>query len=126
MKRTRLIKRARVYACRRMLVLIQRNARDHATRACVLRASSPRGWMLLHSHDRAALLHLHHQVFDLLYLNGESLLRQPLAKRRAALKRALAPVRDKLCFADGIDHTEDGDTAPIETALNDSVKVNVM
>ena len=61
------------------------------------------------------------QVFDLLYLNGESLLRKPLVARRARAPR-LAPVEDKLCFADGIDHAEDGDTAPIEAALADAVK----
>ena len=59
--------------------------------------------------------HIIVQVFDLLYRNGESLLRKPLVAPRRARARA-APVEDKLCFADGIDHAEDGDTAPIEAA----------
>lgn len=61
------------------------------------------------------------QVFDLLSLNGQSLLRESLRTRRALLRLAFQPsAQNYFRFADGSDHVENGDTAPIETILTES------
>eukprot|EP01033_Poteriospumella_lacustris_P011400 gene11400-8114_t len=61
------------------------------------------------------------QVFDLLSLNGQSLLRESLRTRRALLRLAFQPTaQNYFRFADGADHVENGDTAPIETLLTES------
>jgi DNA ligase 1 len=44
-----------------------------------------------------------YQVFDILYLNGRSLIRLPLAERRELLRRHFEPVEDKFAFARGMD-----------------------
>jgi len=62
------------------------------------------------------------QAFDLMYLNGESLLDRPLAERRELLHKNFAPVDGKFQFATALDHTENGDTALIEEFLENAVK----
>jgi DNA ligase 1 len=54
------------------------------------------------------------QLFDMLYLNGKSLLRESFRTRRSLLKKSFSSSEQKLYFASGTDHVEDGDTAPIE------------
>eukprot|EP01039_Chlorochromonas_danica_P006387 gene6387-7041_t len=60
------------------------------------------------------------QAFDLLYLNGQSVLRESLRTRRALLRKAFSHTEAFLHFASGADHVEDGDTAPIETFLTEA------
>eukprot|EP00985_Skeletonema_marinoi_P009372 scaffold4369_cov109-Skeletonema_marinoi.AAC.1 len=62
------------------------------------------------------------QAFDLMYLNGESLLDRSLAERRELLHKNFAPVDGKFQFATALDHTENGDTALIEEFLENAVK----
>ena len=62
------------------------------------------------------------QAFDLMYLNGESLLDRPLAERRDLLHKNFKPVDGKFQFAMALDHTENGDTALIEEFLENAVK----
>lgn len=57
------------------------------------------------------------QVFDLLYLNHQSLLRESLRLRRALLQKVFVHTESLLHFASGFDHVENGDTAPIEAFL---------
>jgi DNA ligase-1 len=57
------------------------------------------------------------EVFDLLYINGMSLLDESLRTRRNILHAALQPVEGFLYFAAGCDHVENGDTEPIEAFL---------
>lgn len=57
------------------------------------------------------------EVFDLLYINGKSLLRQTLRERRSLMHSAFKPAEGFFHFASGSDHVEDGDTAPIEAFL---------
>lgn len=60
------------------------------------------------------------QAFDLLYLNGQSVLRESLRTRRALLRKAFSHTEALLHFASGADHVENGDTAPIETFLTEA------
>lgn len=62
------------------------------------------------------------QAFDLMYLNGESLLDRPLAERRELLLKNFLPIDGKFQFATALDHTENGDTAVIEEFLDNAVK----
>lgn len=62
------------------------------------------------------------QAFDLMYLNGESLLNTNLAHRRDLLKKHFSPVEGKFKFAVSMDHHEDGDTTVIEEFLDQAVK----
>jgi len=62
------------------------------------------------------------QAFDLMYLNGVSLLDRPLAERRDLLHKNFVPVDGKFQFATALDHTENGDTALIEEFLDNAVK----
>lgn len=62
------------------------------------------------------------QAFDLMYLNGESLLNQTLAHRRSLLKKHFIPVEGKFQFAVCLDHKEDGDTTILEEFLENAVK----
>ena len=57
------------------------------------------------------------QIFDLLYINGKSLLRESLRTRRTLMQAAFLHTEGLLHFASGLDHVENGDTAPIETFL---------
>lgn len=62
------------------------------------------------------------QGFDLMYLNGESLLGKTLAERRGLLRKHFVPVEGKFQFAVSLDHQEDGDTTVIEEFLDRAVK----
>ena len=62
------------------------------------------------------------QAFDLMYLNGESLLLKSFAERRALLYKYFKCVEGKFQFAVKIDHTEDGDSSVIEQFLDAAVK----
>ena len=54
------------------------------------------------------------QAFDLMFLNGESLLNKTLSERRDLLRKHFKPVTNKFRFAVSLDHTENGDTDMIE------------
>ena len=60
------------------------------------------------------------QGFDMLYLNGKSLLAQPLRTRRSLLHASFRKEEGYFYFASGLDHVEDGDTAPIETFMTEA------
>ena len=60
--------------------------------------------------------------FDLMYLNGKSLLRKTLAERRALLHEHFQAVPGKFQFATALDHVENGDTTVIEEFLDNAVK----
>ena len=62
------------------------------------------------------------QAFDLMYLNGESLLDRTLAERRDLMKKNFLPTEGKFQYATSLDHEEDGDTAVLEEFLDTSVK----
>lgn len=61
------------------------------------------------------------QLFDLLYINERSLLQYPLRVRREILHNSFTEREGLLHFAKGSDHVEDGDTAPIESFMNEAV-----
>lgn len=60
------------------------------------------------------------QIFDLLYINGKSLLRESLRTRRRIMQNAFQHNEGLLHFASGSDHVENGDTAPIEAFLQEA------
>ena len=62
------------------------------------------------------------EAFDLMYLNGKSLLNMTLMERRRLLKDNFRPVDGKFQFATALDHKEDGDTAVLEEFLETAVK----
>jgi DNA ligase-1 len=62
------------------------------------------------------------QAFDLMYLNGTSLLSKPFRERRDLLKRWFQPVVGKFDFAKSIDIVENGDTTVLEEFLDAAVK----
>lgn len=62
------------------------------------------------------------QAFDLMYLNGESLLGHTLAERRELMHKHFKAVDGKFQFATYLDHTEDGDTTVLEEFLDTAVK----
>jgi DNA ligase 1 len=62
------------------------------------------------------------QAFDLMYLNGKSLLSTRLKERRALLHKHFAPVEGKFQFATSLDCVEDGDTTTLEQFLDTAVK----
>lgn len=62
------------------------------------------------------------QAFDLMFLNGKSLLDHSLSQRRDLLKKHFKPVDGKFQFATALDHTEDGDTTNLEEFLDIAVK----
>ena len=62
------------------------------------------------------------QAFDLMYLNGESLLDRTLSERRDLLKKHFNVVDGKFQFATSLDHKEDGDTTMLEEFLDTAVK----
>jgi len=62
------------------------------------------------------------QAFDLMYLNGESLLDKTLAVRRDLMLKNFAPVDGKFQYATSLDLTEDGDTTAIAEFLDTAVK----
>lgn len=62
------------------------------------------------------------QAFDLMYLNGKSLLDNTLAERRKLLRENFIPIEGKFQFATSIDLVENGDTELIEEFLDQAVK----
>jgi len=62
------------------------------------------------------------QAFDLMYLNGSSLLNNTLSQRRDLLHKHFKPIDGKFQFATYLDHTEDGDTEVLEEFLETAVK----
>jgi DNA ligase-1 len=56
----------------------------------------------------------------MLYLNGKSLLQQPLLKRRELLHASFRHTEGLLHFAVGLDHLENGDTTPIELFMQEA------
>lgn len=62
------------------------------------------------------------QAFDLMYLNGASLLDQKLVDRRALMNKHFSPVDGKFQFAVSLDHEENGDTTVLEEFLDAAVK----
>ncbi|GFH57602.1 ligase [Chaetoceros tenuissimus] len=62
------------------------------------------------------------QAFDLMYLNGVSLLDHTLSERRDLMKKHFKAVDGKFQFATALDHKEDGDTTMLETFLDTAVK----
>jgi DNA ligase-1 len=62
------------------------------------------------------------QAFDLMYLNGKSLLNATLAERRKLMKENFKPIEGKFQFATSLDHKEDGNTAILEEFLDTAVK----
>ncbi|XP_074508250.1 DNA ligase 1 isoform X1 [Sebastes fasciatus] len=60
-------------------------------------------------------------AFDLLYLNGESLVRQPLCRRRALLKESFSEVEGEFVFARSIDSDNTDSIAEfLEQSVRDS------
>jgi DNA ligase-1 len=62
------------------------------------------------------------QAFDLMYLNGKSLLSKTMKERRSLLHKHFAPVEGKFQFAKALDAVEDGDTIVLEQFLDAAVK----
>jgi DNA ligase-1 len=62
------------------------------------------------------------QAFDLMFLNGTSLLNHTLAQRRDLMQKHFNPVEGKFQFAISLDHKEDGDTTQLEEFLDTAVK----
>ncbi len=62
------------------------------------------------------------QAFDLMYLNGQSLLGKTMKERRSLLHKHFAPVEGKFQFAKALDAKEDGDTTILEQFLDAAVK----
>jgi len=62
------------------------------------------------------------QAFDLMFLNGKSLLNNTLAERRKLMHDHFDAVPGKFQYATSLDHQENGDTTVIEQFLDDAVK----
>jgi len=60
------------------------------------------------------------QAFDMLYINGKSLLSQPLRLRRQLLRASFIEVDKMFYFASGADHVENGDSSPIENFMQEA------
>jgi DNA ligase-1 len=60
-------------------------------------------------------------AFDLLYLNGESVVEKPLRERRTLLHKAFQPIEGEFSFATSMDGQELDD---IQTFLDESVKAS--
>lgn len=62
------------------------------------------------------------QAFDLMFLNGDSLLSRTLSERRDLLREHFQPVPGKFQFATALDHEENGETTVLEEFLDSAVK----
>ena len=61
------------------------------------------------------------QAFDLMYLNGKSLLNAKLSERRSLMLKHFLPVENKFQYAKSLDFVEDGDTTELEKFLDAAV-----
>lgn len=64
------------------------------------------------------------QAFDLIFLNGRSLLRETLKRRKELLHASFQEQDGLFYFAAGMSHVENGDTAPIEGFMNEACAAN--
>lgn len=62
------------------------------------------------------------QAFDLMFLNGKSLLKSTFKERRELMHKHFQAVEGKFQFAKSMDHKENGDTTCIEEFLDLAVK----
>ena len=62
------------------------------------------------------------QAFDLMYLNGQSLLHRTLTDRRALLHQHFRIVPGKFQFAHCLDHVENGDAIILEFFLENAIE----
>lgn len=60
------------------------------------------------------------QAFDLIFLNGKSLLKEPFLFRRTLLHNSFSHLEGYFHFASGFDHFENGDTTPIEIFMQEA------
>ena len=60
------------------------------------------------------------QAFDMLYINGKSLLTESFRVRRDLLRASFTTDEGFFYFASGADHVENGDTAPIEALMQEA------
>lgn len=60
------------------------------------------------------------QAFDLIFLNGKSLLKEPLLLRRTLLHNSFNHLEGYFHFASGYDHLENGDTTAIEIFMQEA------
>mmetsp|Transcript_12946 Transcript_12946/g.19482 ORF Transcript_12946/g.19482 Transcript_12946/m.19482 type:complete len:812 (+) Transcript_12946:66-2501(+) len=60
------------------------------------------------------------QAFDLIYLNGKSLLQESFLRRRELLHASFTHSEGFFHFASGSDHMENGDTTPIEVFMQEA------
>lgn len=56
----------------------------------------------------------------MIYLNGKSLLKEPLILRRELLRQSFQHIESYFHFASGFDHFENGDTTPIEIFMSEA------
>lgn len=63
-------------------------------------------------------------AFDVLFLDGVSLLHESLKQRKARLHASFREEPGMFYFASGMTHVENGDTAPIEAMLADACAAN--
>jgi len=61
-------------------------------------------------------------AFDLMFLNGKSLLNETLSVRRRLLYKHFKPVDGRFQFATSMDHEENGDTSSIDIFLGNAIK----
>jgi DNA ligase-1 len=61
-------------------------------------------------------------AFDLMYLNGESLLNTKMSERKELMSKHFLPVEGKFQYAKSLDFVEDGDTTALEQFLEQAVK----
>jgi DNA ligase 1 len=64
------------------------------------------------------------QAFDLIFLNGKSLLREPLHLRRTLLHNSFNHLEGYFHFASGFDHEENGDTTAIEIFMQEACQAS--
>jgi DNA ligase 1 len=60
------------------------------------------------------------QAFDLIFLNGKSLLKEPFLFRRTLLHNSFTHLEGYFHFASGMDHLENGDTTAIEIFMQEA------
>jgi DNA ligase 1 len=71
-------------------------------------------------HDEDQKVQVILQAFDLIYLNGKSLLKEPFLLRRSLLHHSFNHLEGFFHFASGCDHLENGDTTAIELFMQEA------